>query len=59
MKNNNKPCLQVLESYPADKWVQAALHGVNELYKEGECNAGHVDKHNERTKEEEKEVKVY
>ena len=48
---------QVLEAYPADRWVQAALDGVNELYKNEECNAARVGEHNEHAEEEGKKVK--
>ena len=47
----------MLEAYPADRWVQAALDGVNELYKNEECNAARVGEHNEHVEENGKKVK--
>ena len=47
----------MLETYPADLWVQAALDGVNELYKNEECNAARVGEHNEHVEEGGEKVK--
>ena len=47
----------MLEAYPADRWVQAALDGVNELYKNEECNAARVGEHSEHVEENGKKVK--
>ena len=52
-------CRQVLESHPADHWVQAALDKVNELYKDEEYKVvgGDEHEHGEGISNKEKEDK--
>lgn len=46
-----------MESHPADRWVQAALDRVNELYKDERYGAVDGDEHRENNKDKDEKDK--